>query len=266
MLSSLRRTRHHWQETDSMTTDHNPAAPSPIRSLQSQPRYTRRGALGILAVGAAATLTGWRQVSAQGDATQEAEATPPLIQSNQVGEMPTTGGARSGPVGSQPSQFASTSRTKPVGIVVEKAQIQAEIEELDIVDGTMQNPTGPWVVSWYRQTAELGETGNVVLAGHVDYWNVGPAVFYHVRDLAAGDEIVMTGENGNSYTYAVESNDTYDVKTLTTGKITELVGPTPDQVVTLITCGGEFDYENGEYLSRTVVRAKIKPNDATPPA
>jgi hypothetical protein len=35
----------------------------------------------------------------------------------------------------------------------------------------------------------------------------------------------------------------------------EITGPTDTQSLTLITCGGAFDYVNGEYLQRTVVRA-----------
>jgi sortase (surface protein transpeptidase) len=237
---------------------------SPSGTLALQPaRHSRRAVLSLLGAGAVASVAGWHRVAAQ---EGTAEATPPVIQSSTTGEMPTYGGTRSAPVGSQPAQFASGSRSKPVSIAVEKIQVQAEIEELEIVDGTMQNPTGPWVVAWYKETAELGETGNVVLAGHVDYWNVGPAVFYNIRDLVAGDEVVLTGENGVSFTYAVETNETYDVNALISGTITEIVAPTPDQVLTMITCGGEFDYENGEYLSRTVVRAKLKPNEATPPA
>jgi sortase (surface protein transpeptidase) len=228
-----------------------------------QSRQSRRTVLSLLGAGAVASIAGLRHVTAQ---EGTAEATPPVIQSSTTGEMPTYGGTRSAPVGSKPNQFSSGSRSKPVLLSVEKIQVQAEVEELEIVDGTMQNPTGPWVVAWYKETAELGEAGNVVVAGHVDYWNVGPAVFYNIGDLVAGDEIVMTGENEASFTYAVESNDTYDVNELTGGKITEIVAPTPDQVLTMITCGGEFDYENGEYLSRTVVRARIKPVEATPPA
>ena len=36
--------------------------------------------------------------------------------------------------------------------------------------------------------------------------------------------------------------------------IEEIVGPTGDSALTLITCGGQFDYSNGHYISRTVVR------------
>ena len=244
-----------------MTSDLSQSESTSPISLYS--RHTRRNVFSLIGFGAAASFFGLRSTVAQ-DGT--AEATPPVIQSSASGEMPTYGGARSGPVGSRPSEFSSSSRTVPVSIAVEKAQIQAEIEQLEIVNGTMENPTGPWIVSWYKETAELGETGNVVIAGHVDYWNVGPAVFYHIGDLVAGDEIVLTGENGNEFTYAVDSNDTYGIDDLTSGLITDLVASTDSQVLTMITCGGEFDYENGEYLSRTVVRATLKPNEATPPA
>ncbi len=44
---------------------------------------------------------------------------------------------------------------------------------------------------------------------------------------------------------------------MTSGTITELVGQTEDPKLTLITCGGEFDYASGEYLSRMVVRAGL---------
>ena len=244
-----------------MTSDLDRPEPTSSNPLQS--RHNRRNVLSVVGAGVIASAFGVRSVIAQ-DGT--AEATPPIIHSSTTGEMPTYGGARSGPVGTKPSQFSSASRTAPASISVEKAQIQAEIEQLEIINGTMENPTGPWVVSWYKETAELGETGNVVVAGHINYWNVGPAVFYSISDLVAGDEVVMTGENGSTFTYAVETNDTYSVEDLVSGLITELVAPTDSQVLTMITCGGEFDYENGEYLSRTVVRCAIKPVEATPPA
>jgi len=173
--------------------------------------------------------------------------------------MPTTGAIRGAPVGTQPTGVIAVTATQPASIQVSTAQIDAKIEVLNIVNGVMENPTGPWVVSWYRQTAELGEVGNVVLAGHVDYWNVGPSVFYNVRTLTEGDEITLTGEDGATFTYAVQTNDTYGVQDLIGGTLAEVVSPTETAMLTMLTCGGEFDYVNGEYLSRTVVRAALKP-------
>ncbi|MDP9472576.1 MAG: class F sortase [Chloroflexota bacterium] len=182
-------------------------------------------------------------------------ATAPIT-STQVGEVPTTGGMRPGPVGLNPPTTAFTRGVLPSAIRIDKAEVDAEVETVEIVDGVMQNPTGPWVVSWYKETARLGEDDNTVMAGHVDYWDVGPAVFYNLKDLAQGDEIQVTGEDGTVYTYQVEWIQTYSVAELTTEQIQEIVGPTDAPALTLITCGGEFDYATGEYLSRMVVRAE----------
>src|SRR3546814_14012882 len=38
---------------------------------------------------------------------------------------------------------------------------------LETVNGTMQAPSDEKMVSWYKETARLGENGNVVLAGHL---------------------------------------------------------------------------------------------------
>ena len=216
-------------------------------------------------MGAAVTLGPLRPAIAQ-------EATPPStpasapIQSMTVGALPTTGALRPGPVGQESPPVAAANPTDPATIQVEKAGINAGIEALDIVNGVMQNPTGPWDVAWYRQTATLGEPGNVVLAGHVDYWNVGPSVFYNLRELVPGDPITLAGENDTRYTYSVEWSETFDIDQLTSGKLGEVVGPTDTPSTTLITCGGEFDYVNGEYLSRVVVRATLVETVSTPEA
>jgi hypothetical protein len=174
------------------------------------------------------------------------------IKSTKTGEMPTTGGMRPGPLGILPEQAAPIEGTRPVAIQVEKAGIAAEVETIEIVDGVMQNPTGPWVVSWYKETAKLGEIGNAVLAGHLDYWDVGPAVFYNIGVLQEHDSIQLTGEDGDIYSYEVDWLQNFDVAN---APIQDIVGPTEEENVTLITCGGPFDYQNGVYLQRTVVRA-----------
>ncbi|HWV24456.1 MAG TPA: class F sortase [Thermomicrobiales bacterium] len=196
------------------------------------------------------------------------ESTPEFIpiQSTTVGELPTAGGLRPGPVGQQSPQLRAVNPTDPVHIDVEKAGINADIVTMGIVDGVMENPPGPWVVAWYRQTATLGEPGNVVLAGHVDFWDVGPSVFFNVRDLVAGDIITLTGENDSTWDYTVEWSDVFSNEDLVAGKLQEVVGATETPSVTLITCGGEFDYANGEYLSRMVVRGTLIEPAGTPEA
>ena len=218
-------------------------------------------------IATAAALGSARMAVAQDDdSTPESTPSQPPIESTTTGEMPSSGALRPGPVGENSPLARASDPTDPVNIVVEKAGINAIVEHQDIVDGVMVNPSGPWVVAWYRQTATLGEQGNVVLAGHVDFWDVGPSVFFNIRDLVEGDEIVLTGENDNSYTYAVDWVETFLMEDLTTGGVLQdVTGHTDTRSVTLITCGGEFDYVNGEYLSRMVVRASfVPPPPATP--
>ena len=241
-----------------------PTTPQLLTSDGADPRVasrrrTRRWALGVLGaslVGAARLVPTLAQEQGEGAASTP-EAEEEAIQPSTVGELPTTGALRPGPVGMEPPAPASSQAATPASLQIEALGVDAEVETLNIVDGVMQNPTGPWVVSWYEETAGLGARGNVVMAGHIDYWNVGPAVFYELASLEPGAEVIVSGEDERTYTYAVEWVDTIELEELTSGAIQDLVGRTPDSVLTMITCGGEFDYASGEYLSRTVARAKL---------
>jgi len=179
-----------------------------------------------------------------------------------VGEIPTTGGVRPGPVGVPPRAVGRRVGVEPVALRSEQASVDAPIEPLQIINGVMQNPSGPFVVGWYEQTAKPGEPGNAVMAGHVDYWNVGPAIFWELppprQALGAGDPIVVIGEDGSELTYTVEWQRLYELAELTVETINgEIVGPTTEPSLTLITCGGAFDPVSGQYLSRYVVRATL---------
>src|SRR5690625_2832859 len=132
-------------------------------------------------------------------------------------------GEQAGPLGLNP---LPDNGTVPVSINIPDASVDAEVERSQIVDGVMLNPSGPWVVSWYQETGHLGEVDNAVMSGHIDYWDVGPAVFWTVPDLPEGASIEVRGENGATYTYTVEWIKDYDVAGLTPEKISEIVGPT----------------------------------------
>jgi sortase (surface protein transpeptidase) len=182
-------------------------------------------------------------------------------------EVPTTGGQRPGPIILSASRVASLEPTPatapvegvaPVELQIDSVGVDAPIELGTVTDGVMQDPSGPWVVSWYEPLGKVGEGGNVVMAGHVDYWNVGPAVFWDVRYLPEGDIIRVVGEDGKNYEYAVQWTQSYMADQLTPEVIQgEIVGDTGEETLTLITCGGEFNPDTGEYNQRWVVRANL---------
>ena len=208
---------------------------------------TRRS---LLALGPAAL-----GIAAVGMAGQDHVTAMAPVDGNARGDMPTTGGMRPGPVGMNPTKMRRKGVT-PVAMKIAKAQVDAQVEPQPIQDGVMLDPSGPYVVAWYEDTGKLGQETNLVFAGHLDYYNVGQAVFFHLGALVEGDEIQVIGENNETFTYVVEWTRNYTVDELDGNAIQEIVGKTKTESVTLITCGGPFDFNVGQYLERFVVRAK----------
>jgi len=165
-----------------------------------------------------------------------------------------TGGLKAGPLGL--NQTPSTGEL-PVAMQIPDASVDAEVETRGVVDGIMQDPTGPWVISWYDFSAKVGAIGNSVYSGHVDYWDVGPAVLRDVAKLSEGAQIDVVGEDGTIYTYAVEYIERIATADLTQEDFDNIVGPTDYAAITIITCGGDFDYDRGEYLQRDIIRARL---------
>jgi sortase (surface protein transpeptidase) len=200
-----------------------------------------------------------------GAAAQEADED--IATTEVLSEVPSTGARRPGPIILAASRVATpepepepapVAGVAPIALQVDSVGVDAPIELGAVTDGVMMDPSGPWVVSWYEPLGKIGEGGNVVMAGHVDYWNVGPAVFWDVRYLPEGDIITVVGEDGKNYEYAVQWTQSYMADQLTPEVIQgEIVGDTGQETLTLITCGGEFNPETGEYNQRWVVRANL---------
>lgn len=143
-------------------------------------------------------------------------------------------------------------------LVIPKIGVEAEFTHKVVpADGQMPNPNGAWDVAWYDFSGfpgmggiplTSGNGGNVVLAGHVDYINVGPAVFWDLHTLQPGDEIQIQMADGSVVKYAVEFNKVIDPNS---DDWSSIVQATADESVTLITCSGEFSA--GHYSNRQIV-------------
>ena len=134
-------------------------------------------------------------------------------------------------------------------------------------DGVMPNPSGPADVSWYNFDGWDGLGGtpgggdNAVFSGHVDYAaNVpyagvffrGHGVFFSLDVLLPGD-VIEIDYNGETLRYEVQWRQQVNAANSNWSEILSAnVGP---DSITLITCGGDFNYTDRSYEDRVVVRA-----------
>ncbi|HEU0072855.1 MAG TPA: class F sortase [Dehalococcoidia bacterium] len=146
-------------------------------------------------------------------------------------------------------------------LVIPGINVDAPIVVLGVLpDGTMASPDGPEEVAWYTFSAKPGQIGNVVLSGHLDYIDYGAAVFWDLNTLRPGDELHLILEDDTEVTYVVESVREYDEAT---APVQDIVGPTANESITLITCSGSFDPSNLHYNRRLVVRGSRMVADQT---
>jgi LPXTG-site transpeptidase (sortase) family protein len=167
-----------------------------------------------------------------------------------------------GPPPTPSSEFPPGSDSPITRIIIDKAKIDAPIVEKGVnEDGVMQAPDNASDVAWYDFSAHPGFGGNVVFAAHVDYIHVGPAVFWNLKDLESGDLIRVQLADGTEYNYSVDFKQQFDAAT---APVNDIVGPTPKEMVTLITCGGVFNSATHQYDKRLVVRAERIADGASP--
>lgn len=89
-------------------------------------------------------------------------------------------------------------------------------------------------------------------AGHVDN-DAGPAVFYRLRELAPGDEVVVEDADGRTVAFAIETVQQYPKDDFPTQ---DVYGFTPYPSLRLITCGGLFNADTQSYESNTIAFAR----------
>jgi Sortase domain len=120
-------------------------------------------------------------------------------------------------------------------------------------DGSMQVPADFARAGWFAEGLSPGQVGPAVIAGHVDS-RTGPAVFYRLRELRAGDAVEVERADGVRLRFVVEQARSFPKATFPTA---EVFGPAPWAALRLVTCGGDFDRSRGSYRDNLVVFARL---------
>jgi LPXTG-site transpeptidase (sortase) family protein len=155
---------------------------------------------------------------------------------------------------------ATRGAERPTGYAVRLAIPSISLDTSVVQGGIVQDSHGnsiwqtlPFVAVHYGDlTALLGAEGNAVISGHVVTINEGN-VFRSLYQVGIDDEVQVWDQQDREYDYHV-----VDIKLVPPSDVS-VMEPTPDETLTLITCGGSFDRVRREFSERLIVTAKPLP-------
>jgi hypothetical protein len=146
----------------------------------------------------------------------------------------------------------------PERVVIEAIGVDAALVELGLQpDGAMEVPDFG-AAGWYREGPPPGHPGPAVIAAHVDS-RAGPDVFFRLRELVVGDLIEVSYDTGDAVTFRIVDQERVPKDELPGDRIWPV---TDEPLLTLVTCGGEFDRAVRHYRDNVLVYAV----PADPPA
>jgi hypothetical protein len=139
----------------------------------------------------------------------------------------------------------------PTSIAIPAIGVHAQIVAVGLqANGAMELPD-PGQVGWYRLGPQPGAPGPAVLIGHVDN-RTGPDVFYRLRKLRPGDQILISQADGTTSRFLVGRLEQHPKTALPTNRIWTTA---PGSWLRLITCGGLYNHTTHHYRDNLIVYA-----------
>lgn len=140
---------------------------------------------------------------------------------------------------------------EPVRLIIPSIGVDAAIEQVGIgADGNMGTPEDYWNTAWYAPGKRPGEIGNAAIAGHVDSARLGQVVFWDLRLLQPGQEVLVVTSDGLTLRFVMQSAAYYRPEN---APLVSIFGPAETPNLNLITCGGTFNPATRSYDQRYVV-------------
>lgn len=148
--------------------------------------------------------------------------------------------------------------THPRLLTIGKLGVSAAILPVGATNNVLNAPASAWDAGWYDKSALPGSgTGALLIDGHVNDALGSPGVFYSLGNLARGDEIGIERGDKRKFTYEVTSVQDIPVDKVDMASALESTEPGKEGL-TLITCGGSYDYKKETFDHRVLVFAVRK--------
>lgn len=155
-----------------------------------------------------------------------------------------------------PQVVTALAHIAPLQVVIPAIGVDAPLVSLGLnTDGTLEVPQDFDKAGWFTGGNYPGDpTGPPgVIAGHVDNY-LGPAVFYDLKNLVAGDEVSVIRADNSVAVFVVTATAQYPKNAF---PAEEVYAPVAESELVLITCTGEFNQNARSYLDNLVVRAVL---------
>jgi len=137
----------------------------------------------------------------------------------------------------------------PVALRIPAIGVDVSLSTLGLnADRTVQVPTDFQQAGWFGLGPSPGQTGSAVILGHVDSYT-GPAVFFQIRTLRAGDQVNVSLADGAIAHFQVTAVAMYAKDQFPAQQV---YAPHGGSALQLVTCGGTFDTHTRSYLSNIV--------------
>lgn len=199
--------------------------------------------------------TGTHQV-AERDVADDAATTEPPPDAPAEGSAASPAPPAAASVAERSEELARVGEQALAGSSLEIPSIGVSTPLLSLglkADRSMEVPTDFSRAGWYRYSPVPGDVGPSVIAGHVDSRS-GPAVFYRLTDLAAGDRVTVNYADGRVAEFAVTTIEQHPKDAFPTQRV---YGATTGPELRLITCGGVFDSARGAHRDNVIVYATL---------
>jgi len=145
----------------------------------------------------------------------------------------------------------------PVRLIIPAIAINAPVEDVGIQQNAdLATPAqNPWVdVGWYNLGPQPGERGSAVIDGHLDRPGGFPAVFWNLRDLHVGDEVLVKNSSEKTLRFQVTRIAFYVPQD---APIQDIFGNWGGTYLNLITCAGDWIPSQHQTNLRLVVYTSL---------
>jgi sortase (surface protein transpeptidase) len=145
----------------------------------------------------------------------------------------------------------------PTRLLIPAIGVNTQVESVGLdAQGRMGTPSVPANVGWYSSGVAPGDAGNALIDGHLN-WTSGPAVFWHLGQLRAGDTLTIVRADGTRVRFVVDSTSVVPYNASEDALFTATGPPS----ISLITCAGTWDLQHSTYAQRLLVHASLAPGN-----